>query len=136
MESPNVTNAADESAVETSTSASQYQAMGTETFCISALFEKLPGPETYVSCCAQKWVVVAGVRRGRKMLIASSVNGDIFKATGSLNMGAPGGILTDSDPPNVKRRSVAGMIVEPCSTTATWASPISRAEVPYAFENR
>src|ERR1051325_11937233 len=70
------------------------------------------------------------------MLTLISLKADTFRSTGSLSMGAPGGILTEGLPPNVSARSDSGMMVASCLVSAMCAPPTARAVVPKAFDRR
>src|SRR5215471_1454083 len=69
------------------------------------------------------------------MLIATSAKGGTLRSIGSLSIGAPGGILTDVLPLNVRTRLDSVAISGPFVTSATCAVPMTVAAVPNAFEN-
>ena len=72
----------------------------------------------YEVCCAWKCQVAGPVFSGTKMLIARSLSAGTSRSTGSLSIGAPGGMVTDGSRLKVNVRSDPGTMASPASRRA------------------
>ena len=59
-----------------------------------------------------------------------------MNSTGSLNAGAPGGMMTDFEPPKVSGRRLPDTTSEPEPASATLAAPIKTGLAPNSFDKR
>src|SRR5712691_7578809 len=102
----------------TSTPASQNHAGGVGVVAsagMTTLAVKSPGVERYMVCRASKCQVAGPVFPGTKMLTAKSPSAGTSNSTGSLNTGAPGGMVMEGLPPKASDRSDPGTIAAPAA---------------------
>src|SRR4051794_12994953 len=110
----------------TSTPDSQYQDCEVTASVNSAAPVKSPGAEIQLVCRPREWTLAGPVSAGTYTLTASSPSGAMSRATGSLSISAPGGIVTDPLPLNMRVRSEPGAIAESLLRSPACAAPITR----------
>src|SRR6266568_906501 len=120
----------------TSTPVSQYHDVVVLAGLSVALPVKSPAPETYEVWCARLSWVFATDGFCTYRLIARSAWSGTRSATGSLTAIAPGGMVIDAVPLNVRRRSVPATMSAPWARTPTLAALMVNGVVPIAFEKR